>query len=70
MRLWDPFYLLGDYENVRRIVKSIGIEYNHSTFFKNYFDNKRKNSINIVALYNVMASKYIVNFRLDLMASK
>ena len=29
-----------------------------------------KNSINIVALYNVMASKYIVNFRLDLMASK
>ena len=32
MRLWDPFYLLGDYENVRRIIKIIDIECNHSAF--------------------------------------
>ena len=68
---------MSDYENVRRIIKTIDIEYNPSTFFvilvnksHNNNNNKLKNSIDIVELYNVIASKYIVHFRLDLMASK
>ena len=67
---------MSDYENVRRIIKTIDIEYNHSTFFvilvnkSHNNNNKLKNSIDIVGLYNVITSNYIVHFRLDLMASK